>query len=128
MYVFVLNTTILGAFPSELCEVASPGYIPTYYVGVYQVKLLLLFINYSQNAGIRPAMLAIGVSVRQGNFGKLVLSRFHVRFSIHTADRSILQQIAPVTSNGKNGRLLCNKTFSNRKFRIFFVQNLRNFT
>ena len=44
---------------------------------------LNIFIN-SQNAGLRPAMLAIAVSVRRGNFGKIVLSRFHVRFVIST--------------------------------------------
>ena len=38
--------------------------------------------TYSQNAGLRPAMLAIAVSVRRGNFGKFVLSRFHEQFTI----------------------------------------------
>ena len=58
---------------------------------------------------------------------------------LYTADtdRSILQQIALVTSNGKNRRVLCCKMFSVQKSRIsslipdfsgfLFNQNLRNF-
>ena len=45
------------------------------------------FANYvhSQNAGLRPDMLAIAVSVRRGNFGKFVLSK---RLTVlYTADR-----------------------------------------
>ena len=75
----------------------------------------LLKIKYTRKTpGWRraTAMLTIAVSVRRGNFGKFVLSRFHVRFSKQ------LTLIAPVTSNGKNGRVLCNKTFSVRKYRI----------
>ena len=42
-----------------------------------------VYINlHVQNTGLRSAMLTIAVSVRWGNFGKFVLSRFHVRFSV----------------------------------------------
>ena len=33
--------------------------------------------GHSQNAGLRPAMLAIAVSVRLGNFGKFVVIEFY---------------------------------------------------
>ena len=69
------------------------------------------FYKNSQNAGLRPAMLAIAVLVRRENL-------FCLDFTYGSLYSTILQQIAPVTSNGKNGRELCNKTFSVRKSRI----------
>ena len=75
----------------------------------FEIKLIsyicvTILIN-SQKAGLRPAMLAIAVLVRRGNFGKFVLSRFHEH-------RSILSRWYITT---KTGRVLCNKTFSVRK-------------
>ena len=47
-----------------------------YSIYLFMLEFLKNF-NYSQNAGLCPAMLTITVSVRRGNFGKFVLSRFH---------------------------------------------------
>ena len=49
---------------------------------LYLQKIRICLLLNSQNARLRPAMLAIVVSVRQGNFRKIILSRFHQRFSI----------------------------------------------
>ena len=65
----------------------------------------------SQNAGLRPAMLALAVSVLRGSyidfFEKFALSRFHGR----GAANADCQVIALATSYGENQILLCNKTF-----------------
>ena len=72
--------------------------------------LFLTLRKDSQNAGLRPAMLAIAVSVRRGNFAKIVLSRFHVRFVISTtlqmtgkyaAGQVKIPGITSATPNGK---------------------------
>ena len=61
--------------------------------------------SHSQNAGLRLAMLAITVSVRRGNFGKFVLSRFHVQFSIQLTHWQVTGQYSNGTLRTKSRNL-----------------------
>ena len=77
-----------------------------------------MFYWNSQNAGLRPAMLAIAVSVRWGNFGKFVLSRFHIRFSVQLTQPGQYSRRFRRWHLTAKTRVLCYKTFSVRKSRI----------